>query len=99
MDIQHLHHLMWRSGFGTDLRVIDQNLKKSREQLVKELFNTGEKFTPIDIATKPPSNFRNNFKNLGKEEKENLKKFNLEELLDINLQWQRLLVYSQDQVR
>lgn len=99
MDIKHLHHLMWRSGFGTDLRVIDQNLKKSKEKLVKEIFNTGEKFDPIDIATKPVANFRDKFKNLDKDEKENLMKFNLEELKDMNLQWQRLLVYSQDQVR
>jgi uncharacterized protein (DUF1800 family) len=99
MDIQHLHHLMWRSGFGTDLRVVEKNLQKSKATLVKEIFNIGEAFTPIDIATKPASNLRDNFKNLDKEEKENLKKFNLEELKDINLQWQRLLVYSQDQVR
>ncbi len=99
MNIQQLHHLMWRSGFGTDLRVIEKNQNKSRETLVKEIFNTGEKFTPIDIATKPAANFKDNFKNLNKEDKENLKKFNLEELKDINLQWQRLLVYSQDQVR
>jgi uncharacterized protein (DUF1800 family) len=99
MDIKQLHHLMWRAGFGTDLRVIEKNLKKTKENLVKEIFNTGEKFTPIDIATKPAVNFKDNFKNLDKDEKENLKKFNLEELKDINLQWQRLLVYSEDQVR
>lgn len=99
MDIQHLHHLMWRSGFGTDLRVIEKNLKKSREQLVKDIFNTGEKFTPIDIATKPAKNLRGKLSNMSKDEKQNLKKFNLEELKDINLQWQRLLVYSADQVR
>jgi uncharacterized protein (DUF1800 family) len=99
MDIQHLHHLMWRAGFGTDLRLIDQDLKKSKEQLVKEIFNTGDAFAPLDIATKPPANFKDHFKDLGKKEKENLKKFNLEELKDINLQWQRLLVFSTDQVR
>lgn len=99
MDIKHLHHLMWRSGFATDLRVIEQNLKKSRETLVKEIFNTGEKFDPIDMATKPAANLRDKLKNMDKDEKENLRKFNFEELKDINLQWQRLLVYSQDQLR
>jgi len=99
MEVQHLHHLMWRAGFGTDLRLIDKNLKKSREQLVKDIFNTGEKFTPIDIATKPAKNLRGKLANMNKDDKQNLRKFNLEELKDINLQWQRLLVYSTDQVR
>ena len=99
MDIKHLHHLMWRSGFGTDLNKVDENIKKNREGVVKDIFNTGEKFDAIDIATKPAKNFRDKFKKMNQKEKENLKKFNLEELKDINLQWQRLMVYSQDQVR
>lgn len=99
MDVKDLHHLMWRAGFGTDLRVIDKNLKKSKTDLVNSLFNVGEKFAPIDIATKPAANFRDKFAKLNNKEKENLKKFNLEELKDMNLQWQRLMVYSQDQVR
>lgn len=99
MDVKDLHHLMWRAGFGTDLRVIDKNLKKTKTDLVKDLFNVDEKFAPIDIATKPAANFRDKFNKLSNKEKEDLKKFNLEELKDMNLQWQRLMVYSQDQVR
>ncbi len=99
MDIKHLHHLMWRAGFGTDLSQVDKYLKQSREDLVKDLFNPKITFTPVDIATKPDANFMDKFKNLNKEEKENLKKINLEELKDMNLQWQRLLVYSEDQFR
>ncbi len=99
MEIQHLHHLMWRSGFGTDLRDIERNLEKSRQELIKDIFNVGESYTPIDIATKPAKNLRGKLAKMSKVEKENLRKFNFEELKDINLQWQRLLVYSADQVR
>lgn len=99
MELQHIHHLLWRAGFGTDLSVIHKLQKKSKGDLLTDLFNPAVGFEPIDMATKPQQGIRDRFQKLSNKEKENLKKFNLEELKGLNLQWQRMLVYSEDQLR
>lgn len=99
MELQQIHHLLWRAGFGTDLSIVDKLSKKSKDDIIKSLFNPGVKIEPIDMATKPKAGIRDKFQKLSNKEKENLKKFNLEELKGLNLQWQRMLVYSEDQLR
>lgn len=98
MEIRHIHHLYWRAGFGPDLSHSARLQKLNRQSLVNDLFSNSVKFDPIDIATKPNTTFQQ-LKGLNKDEKNALRKLNLEELIDLNIAWMNYLSFSKEQLR
>ena len=51
MDNKHIQHLHWRAGFGITPKQLQQYAKKSRKQIVDELFKESKTTTPLLVDT------------------------------------------------
>lgn len=98
MEIRHINHLYWRAGFSPDLGALKRLSAMSKQQIVDQLFSDAEKFDAIDVATKPHTTL-GKVKGMSKEDKKNLRKFNYEELVDLNITWMNYLAFSKEQLR
>jgi len=98
MEIRHINHLYWRACFGPDLSQLERLSKMKKNAVADEIFSDAQPFDPIDIATKP-QHTRKDIREMDKDEKNALRKFNFEELIDINITWMNYLAFSKEQFR
>lgn len=99
MDVKHITHLYWRGGFGPDISDLERLGRKKRSEVVDELLNRSKPFDPLDIAEKPGSPLFAKYRDMDRDEKRALRKFNLEELMRMNLTMMNYFTFGTEQLR
>ena len=100
MTTREIQHLYWRAGFGILPNDLDKARKKSKQSIIKELFNNSKNFTPLEIDISPvQEKTRVAFKNKDKKATAEIQKMNRKLVRDYNLAWVSRLMNPKEILR
>ena len=100
MTTKEIQHLYWRAGFGILPNQLKKAIKNSKKSLIKELFESSKKFTPLIIDTSEvEQKTMEAFKNKDKKARAEIQKMNRELIREFNIAWIDRLTKSNEVLR
>jgi len=87
MNSKHIQHLYWRAGFGLNPRESSILQKKSKKELVNQLFLDSKNSTLLQVTSISNVEMYKNFKILNREQKKQLQKENRKNIIALNSAW------------
>jgi len=99
MKTKNLQHLYWRTGFGINPIELTQLSKKSRKEVVFELFNKSSSYTPLLIDTSEFDDFLYTMSKPSKARRKELIKRSKVKSLEYNVSWVERLIQPKELLR
>lgn len=99
MNSKQIHHLYWRAGFGLTPKEFSKLQKKSKKELVNDLFDSSKTSTPIKISSFNDIKLYKRLKTLNQEERKKIQKENRKKIIELNIFWIDRIFNSEELLR
>jgi uncharacterized protein (DUF1800 family) len=99
MNTKHIQHLYWRIGFGTLPTELELLSKKSKKEVVENLFETSKKVTPLKVDTTDLEVLMMGSYDMMKDNKKQIQKLSREKILALNVAWVDRLSNAEELLR
>ena len=99
MKFKHLQHLFQRSGFGLIPNEFVKLQKKSKKQVVNNLFEASKTISSLKVVSHNDFKLLKNYKSLSTKQKKEFRKQNRARIIDLNIAWIETLFNPKELLR
>lgn len=87
MKGNHIQHLYWRIGFGISPNQLAQLSKKSKKEIVNQIFAASKKMTSVEVDTSEIERILNNGLKMSPEDRKKVQELSRKKTIDLNVAW------------
>lgn len=87
MNTKHIQHLYWRAGFSLNPKELAILQKKSKKEVVNQLFEDSKNSTSLQVVSFNSIEEYKNYKMLSANDKKELQKKNRQKIIELNVAW------------
>lgn len=99
MNTKHIQHLYWRAGFGILPTELEKLSKKSKKEVVENLFQTSKKVTPLKVDTIDLEALMSGSYEMMKDNIKQIQRLSREKTLALNVAWVDRLSNAEELLR